>query len=98
MLKNHALASSIQDASLSEIIRQLIYKSKWKNKKMYQIDTYYPSSQVCSQCGYKNEITKSLSVREYECPRCGSKLDRDKRFAENILFVGLKLYMKEVNV
>ena len=47
MLKKHHISKSLMDASLSEIIRQLEYKCRWKNKKMYKIDTYYPSSQIC---------------------------------------------------
>ena len=96
MIKNHHMAKSLQDASLSEIMRQLIYKAKWKYKKIYQIETFYPSSQICSHCDYKNEITKDLNIRKYECPNCHIKLDRDINASENIMFEGLKLYMKEL--
>lgn len=96
MLKNHNLAKSISDASLSEIVRQLEYKSKWKGKKLYKINTFYPSSQICNRCDYKNESIKDLSIREYTCPKCGSYLDRDFNAALNIMYEGLKLYMKEV--
>lgn len=96
MIKNHHIAKSLQDASLSEIIRQLTYKTKWKFKKIYQIETFYPSSQICSHCDYKNEITKNLNIREYECPNCHIKLDRDINASENIMFEGLKFYMKEL--
>ena len=96
MIKNHHIAKSIQDASLSEIIRQLTYKVKWKMKSIYQVDTFYPSSQICSHCDYKNEITKDLSIREYVCPKCHTQLDRDINASENIMFEGIKLYMKEL--
>ena len=96
MIKNHHIAKSLQDASLSEIIRQLTYKVKWKFKKIYQIETFYPSSQICSHCDYKNDITKDLNIREYVCPNCHFKLDRDINASENIMFEGLKLYMKEL--
>ena len=79
-----------------EIIRQLEYKTKWKSKKIYKIDTYYPSSQICSKCGYKNERLKDLNIREYECPKCQSYLDRDQNAAENIMFEGLKKYIREL--
>ena len=98
MVKNHNLAKSLNDASLSEIIRQLGYKSKWKGKKFYQIDPFYASSQICSHCGYKNETLKNLSIREYSCPNCHYELDRDVNAAINICFEGLNMYMKEVFV
>jgi putative transposase len=96
MLKNHNLAKSISDASMSEIVRQLEYKSKWKGKKLYKINTFYPSSQICNRCDYKNERIKDLSIREYICPKCGSRLDRDYNAALNIMHEGLKKYMKEM--
>ena len=96
MVKNHNLAKAIEDASLSEIIRQLGYKAKWKGKKFYQIDTFFASSQICSHCGYKNPLIKNLSIREYTCPNCQYELDRDVNAAINILDEGLKLYMKEL--
>ena len=96
MVKNHHLAKAITDASFSEIIRQLEYKAKWKGKKLYTIATYYPSSQICSHCGYKNPLLKNLSIREYTCPNCQYELDRDYNASVNIMFEGLKLYMNEI--
>ena len=94
MTKNHHIAKSLFDASLYEIIRQLEYKSKWKGKLLNKVDTFFPSSQICSKCGYKNKVVLDLSVREYECPNCHSYLDRDINAAENISPVGIKEYMK----
>ena len=96
MVQNKHLSKKIYDASWYEIIRQLEYKSKWNNKQFYQIDTYYPSSQICNKCDYKNEKIKDLSIREYECPNCGSYLDRDFNAALNIMYEGLKKYIKEM--
>ena len=96
MVKNHNLAKAISDASFSEIVRQLEYKAKWKGKKLYKIDTYFPSSQICSNCGYKNPLLKNLDIREYTCPSCHTELDRDYNAAINICFEGLKKYMNEV--
>ena len=95
MVKNHNLAKSLMDASFGEIITQLTYKSKWKFKRIYQLNPFYPSSQICSHCEYKNEITKNLNVREYTCPNCNRKLDRDFNASENIMFEGINLYIKE---
>ncbi len=94
MIKNHNIAKSLMDASFGEIIRQLTYKAKWKFKRIYQINPFYPSSQICSHCEYKNKITKNLNVRKYTCPKCNSELDRDFNASENIMFEGINLYMK----
>ena len=94
MLNNKDLSKKISDASFYEIIRQLEYKSKFKGKLFYQIDTYYPSSQECSVCGNVDKKHKSLTEREYKCYKCHNKIDRDLNASINIMFEGLKLYMK----
>lgn len=91
MVKNHKLAKSISDASWSEFVRQLQYKAEWQHKCIIKVDTYYASSQLCCNCGYKNPNTKDLSVREWDCPQCGSHHDRDENASINILNEGLKL-------
>ena len=92
--KDSKLSSKINDATFSEIIRQLEYKSKYKGKAFYQINTYYPSSQICSRCDNQDKRYKDLTLREYKCSKCGEKLDRDLNASINIMFEGLKLYMK----
>jgi putative transposase len=85
MLRNHRLAKSISDASWSEFFRQLTYKAELHGGELLKVDTFYPSSQTCSACGYQNPLTKDLSVREWDCPKCGTHHDRDVNAAKNIL-------------
>lgn len=56
--------------------------------KVIKIDTWFPSSQICSNCGHKGG-KKDLSVREWTCPICGTHHDRDINAAKNILREGL---------
>lgn len=91
MIKNHNLAKAIQDCGWYELTRQLTYKAEWNGRTYVKIGRYVPSSQTCNVCGYVNKDTKDLSIREWICPECGTKHDRDINAAINILNEGLKI-------
>lgn len=91
MVKNRRLAKSISDASFFEFKRQLEYKAAWYGKEISVIDRFFPSSQLCLDCGYQNLGIKDLRIRNWICPKCGTHHDRDENAAKNILMEGLRL-------
>ena len=91
MVKNHNLAKSIHDCSWYELTRQISYKSEWNGRIYKKVNRYFPSSQLCNICNYKNTDTKNLSVRFWTCPQCGTLHDRDKNASINILNEGLRM-------
>ena len=93
MERNHKLAKSVSDASFGRFVEMLEYKAEWYGRKVVKIDRFYPSTQLCNGCGYRNESIKGvrgLKVREWVCPECGEVHDRDLNAARNILKEGLK--------
>ena len=90
-MRNHKLAGGIQDVSWSAFRRMLEYKSVWYGKQVIIIPRFFPSSQICSQCGFRWLGIKDLSVRDWTCPVCNTIHDRDVNAARNILAKGLGL-------
>lgn len=97
MLKNHCLAKSIQELSLNKFKLFLIYKSEWYNRDLIEIDRYYPSSKICSCCGYINQ-NLTLKDRTFKCPICGISIDRDYNAAINIRNEGIKLFKIKIGL
>ena len=79
----------ICDIAWGQFVNMLTYKALERNKYVFKIDKFYPSSKLCHNCGYKNE-TLSLNDRKWTCLVCHSELDRDINAAKNILQEGLR--------
>ena len=95
MMSDSKLARSISDVSWSRLVSMLIYKANWYGRTVIKVPSDYPSSQLCSKCGYKNSITKDLAIRKWTCSKCGSIHDRDINAARNILSKGIELLTKD---
>ncbi|GLW22017.1 transposase [Microbispora amethystogenes] len=87
MVKNHALARSISDASWRELRSMLEYKANWYGRELLVVNRWFPSSKLCSACGALAE-SMQLHVRTWQCV-CGAVHDRDINAAKNILAAGL---------
>jgi putative transposase len=97
MMKNHKLAKHIQDASWSELTRQLEYKSNWYGRTFYQIDRFFPSSKTCNNCQFVVDDLR-LSIREWQCSSCNHHNNRDINAAKNIRDKGLKDLKEQVKI
>jgi putative transposase len=83
MLRNRRLARAIADAAMAELRHQLAYKTRWYGSRFVLAHTFYPSSKMCSTCGWvKAKLT--LDERIFSCEACGSALDRDLNAARNL--------------
>lgn len=90
MVKNRSLAKSISDSGWGQFREFLTYKSEWYGKRLVVINRWYPSSKLCSDCGYLlREL--SLGTRRWTCPSCGTRHDRDINAAKNIIAEGLSV-------
>ncbi len=85
----------IQSLGFSEFVKILMYEAEKFGTRIIFIGRFYPSSQTCSECGYKNKAVKDLNVREWDCPSCGTHHDRDRNAAINILRVGMATLLQE---
>lgn len=94
MVRNHKLAKAISDVGWGTFTNFLAYKLERKGSKLVEIDRWFPSSKLCSNCFYQvSEMP--LDVRKWICPHCGTHHDRDGNAAINIRAEGIRMLKAE---
>lgn len=92
---NSGLSKTVTlDFSWGIFIRTLEYKMKWKGKHLKLVGQFFPSSKLCSACGYKNDDL-TLEEREWTCPSCGIVLIRDENSSKNLGVEGRRLLRED---
>jgi putative transposase len=95
MIKNRRLARSIADVSWSMFKTFVSYKADWSNKTVVLVDRFFASTKLCNGCQSKNTML-SLSDREWVCPNCGTKHDRDINASRNIKKEGIRILLSNL--
>lgn len=95
MMKSRHLSKSIASVGWSQFLTMVQYKMERAGKYFRKISRWYPSSQTCGCCGYKNTDVKDLGVRKWICPKCGTWHDRDINAQQNIYKIGTKMLQDE---
>ncbi|MBW4427558.1 MAG: transposase [Nostoc desertorum CM1-VF14] len=92
--RNHKLAKSISDVGWGTFTNFLAYKLERRGGKLVEIDRWFPSSKLCSNCFYQiGEMP--LDVREWTCPHCNTHHERDANAAQNIRAEGIRMIKAE---
>lgn len=86
------LAKSIHDAGFGILLNFLSYKLEREGGKLIQVDRFYPSTKTCSCCSFKNDLI-DLSVRDWVCPNCKTRHDRDENAAKNLRTEGIRIML-----
>lgn len=90
MVRNHKLAKAISDVGWGMFVNFLQYKLDREGKVLVEIDRWFPSSKLCSNCHYQVD-EMPLDVRSWTCPSCDTHHDRDGNAAINIRAEGIRM-------
>ncbi|MEM6610734.1 MAG: RNA-guided endonuclease TnpB family protein [Cyanobacteria bacterium P01_C01_bin.72] len=92
LVRNHKLAKAISDVGWGMFVNFLSYKLERENKKLIEIDRFFPSSHICPDC-LTQQPKMNLSVREWTCVNsaCNAHHDRDEAAAKNIRAEGIRM-------
>ena len=82
----------ISDLGFSDFLLKLEYMAQRTGTTIVKVDRFYPSSQLCSKCGYQNKEIKNLRIREWICPKCGTAHNRDRNASINIEQEGKRIF------
>lgn len=89
-LQEKASHRNISDCSFYSFVEKLAYKAEWYGRTFIKVDRWFPSSQLCSECGWRYENLPK-NCKEWSCPECNTKHDRDHNAAKNIINEGLRI-------
>lgn len=84
-------AKSEHDTAWRIFLNKLQYKAEWYGRTIVLVGRWFPSTQLCHRCSYRNRLTKDLNVRSWTCPQCGTSHNRDVNASINILSEGKRL-------
>ena len=82
----------ISDLGFADFVSKLKYKAHRAGASVVEVDRFFPSSQLCSDCGYRNTETKNLTIRKWTCPKCGNIHNRDRNASINIEREGSRIF------
>ena len=88
-MSNHG--KKVNDFGFAEFVNILEYYGPQVGTRIVKVGRFFPSSQLCFDCGFQNKEVKDLDVREWVCPVCGKHHDRDRNAAKNIHREGLRI-------
>lgn len=91
MMKGSKNAKNYQDISWSTFVTKLQWKGEKNGCHVIKIDRFFPSSQTCNCCGFKNKEVQTKHLEKWTCPKCGKEHQRDENAAINIAVESYKV-------